>query len=425
MTQALLNNLNNILPDNKFVTAVSKDSGKVADFGQIFENKTADSSDYEIKNNVCEENNESITETTQDTKDTTELINSTETLESIIADTELIAAIEYVAENVTESLADNVTEDSESVEDIQGAEKNITEEYENEINTITNEDTTMNKQLKDTLENPTNLITIKPQTFSQTNQNSQNSENENLLQNSGSNYTPLSPDDKATTVKTEPEKLFSVLDPQREKSEQLNKSVKDIADKNIIKDLNIESVSSSASEGSSSEDFMQYQTPQEQAVKVMLQGDIKFEDVKIVSFEKQPQNIDSGKIIEQISKQLEGMYNSSKVNIVLNPESLGRVILKLVNSNEGLLAQFTVTNPETQNLLLKGLAGLKEALMAHGINVDNIVIKTEESELSDGEQNADYTEQEGSKGGNKEQGAKKNKQEQKNFEQMMFEITNT
>ena len=157
----------------------------------------------------------------------------------------------------------------------------------------------------------------------------------------------------------------------------------------------------------------------------MLHGDIKFDEIKDISMQSQIKQaeVSTGRIIEQITKQMEGMYNSSKVNIILNPASLGKVVLQLVNSKEGLVAHFTVTSAETQNALIKGLAGLKESLLAQGINVDNIVIKLSDSEMNDKEQNnQDLTDQEHSAGGNKGQGSRKQKQEKKNFEQMMFEI---
>ena len=124
-----------------------------------------------------------------------------------------------------------------------------------------------------------------------------------------------------------------------------------------------------------------------------------------------------GRIIEQISKQLENMTGGSKVNLVLTPESLGKVSLQLINTKEGLSAQFTVATQDAKNLLMKGLDGLKDTLIAHGVSVDNVSVKMNDTQ--DTSYNADWTEQEGSRGGNKEQGARKGQQERESFEQMM------
>ena len=81
-------------------------------------------------------------------------------------------------------------------------------------------------------------------------------------------------------------------------------------------------------------------------------------------------------------------------------------------------AQFTVATQEARELLLKGLDGLKESLVSHGVGVDNVSVKVAEGQKSEYKQ--DWTEQEGSRGGNKEQG-KSNQQEKEKglFEKLM------
>ena len=129
-------------------------------------------------------------------------------------------------------------------------------------------------------------------------------------------------------------------------------------------------------------------------------------------------DVTSGKIIEQITRQMDKIFNGSKLNIVLNPESLGRVSLQIINTKEGLSAQFTVASQEARNLIMKGLDGLKETLVSHGVNVDSVSVKLNESQ--EAEYNADWTEQEGSRGGNKERGRSKGEEkERQKFEQMM------
>jgi len=195
----------------------------------------------------------------------------------------------------------------------------------------------------------------------------------------------------------------------------------------IVKELNVEVLSAQSAETESSMgDLMQNQTPQDHTTRLMIQGEVKFDTIAEAAkntntTQVKTTDITPNKIIEQISKQLDGMVNNSKLNMVLNPGTLGKVNLQIMNSKLGLMAQFTVTTQDAKELLLKGLDGLKESLLAQGINVENVSVKLEES---DSEYQFDWTEQEGSKGGNKQQEARKQKDNEKQFEQMMFELEN-
>lgn len=198
-------------------------------------------------------------------------------------------------------------------------------------------------------------------------------------------------------------------------------------DEEILKDLNIQtlSVESDASEG---ETLMQNQTPEEHSVKVMINQDVEVFDLKLDSVTNQQNNyttqanateINPSKLIDQISKHIENLHNGSKVNIVLNPESLGKVSIQLMTTKEGLTAQFTVATQEARDLLMKGLDGLKETLTSHGVGVDNVSVKVADSQKS--EYNQDWTEQEdGSRGGNKgQQNPEREEKEKGLFEKMM------
>ncbi len=218
----------------------------------------------------------------------------------------------------------------------------------------------------------------------------------------------------------------------KEVSKETEQSLEDIIDEDQLKELKIESIEAETSDSTGEDDIMQNQTPEEQGVKAMLQADADFAEVKTEAKPAQTvQNttkptssseVTSNKIIEQITKQMEGMYNGSKVNMVLNPESLGKVSIQLINTKEGLSAQFTVATQEARNLIMKGLDGLKDTLMSHGVSVDNVSVKIDDAQKS--EYNADWTEQEGSRGGNKEQGSQKEQRGKEQFEQMMSFIEN-
>ena len=211
--------------------------------------------------------------------------------------------------------------------------------------------------------------------------------------------------------------------------ESEGKTLEELVDEDTLRELNIESVETDTSSGEEeSSDLMQNQTAEEQGIKASLQqADANFGELKTDSTQSNVSlqaakptgnsDVTPSKIIDQISKQMENMNTGSKVNIVLNPESLGKVSLQLINTKEGLSAQFTVATQDAKNLIMKGLDGLKDSLLAQGVNVDNVTVKL--SETQESEYNADWTEQEGSRGGNKEQGSRKGQKEKERFEEMM------
>lgn len=204
------------------------------------------------------------------------------------------------------------------------------------------------------------------------------------------------------------------------------KSLEEIVNEEMLEELNIESVESETAEQDGS-DLMQNQSPQEQGIKAMIQSNApEFNEIK--PQETQPA-IKSGspqlesnpsKIIEQVSKQMEGMKSGSRVSMILNPESLGKVEIQLINTKEGLSAQFTVATQDARNILLKGLDGLKETLATHGVSVDNVSVKLNESQES--EYNSDWTEQENSDGGHREQNSGQEKRNKDEFEQTMSNL---
>ena len=219
-------------------------------------------------------------------------------------------------------------------------------------------------------------------------------------------------------------------------------ALEDIINEDQLKELNIESLDAESSDSSSGDsDLMQNQSPEEQGVKAMLQNDTDFASDLGTSFTNRAstQNgiqgtnaaggsntasveITPSKIIEQITKQMEGMQSGSKLNIVLNPESLGKVSIQLINTKEGLSAQFTVATQDARNLIMKGLDGLKDTLVSHGVSVDNVTVKLNDTQES--EYNTDWTEQEGSRGGNKEQNPQREQRDKEQFDRMMSFIEN-
>lgn len=228
------------------------------------------------------------------------------------------------------------------------------------------------------------------------------------------------------------EEEVAIVKPAVQSDDVDGKSLEELVDEDTLKELNIESIEvETSNDETSSDDFMQNQTPEEHGIKAMLNTQSDFAEIKAetqtsaqtTQKTSQVPQTTSDKIIEQISKQMENLQNGSRVNLIMNPESLGKVSIQLINTEEGLSAQFTVATQDAKNLIMKGLDGLKETLLAHGVNVDNVTVKLNEAQ--DSEYNSDWTEQEGSRGGNKEQNQSRQNKEQEDFEQMMsFEKDN-
>lgn len=211
----------------------------------------------------------------------------------------------------------------------------------------------------------------------------------------------------------------------KEINKETEQTIEDIISEEELQELNIESIEAEMANDNESSDLMKNQTPQEQGVKAMLQADTEFKEIKPAEAQtaEKPaasQEANPDKIIEQITKQMEGLKSGSRVNMVLNPESLGKVSIQLINTKEGLSAQFTVATQDARNLIMKGLDGLKDTLISHGVSVDNVSVKLNDTQES--EYNSDWTEQEHSEGGNRQQESKKEQKNKEQFEQMMSSL---
>lgn len=447
MTQALVNNLN-IINNKSVIKADKLPKTEGLDFGKIFETKTNSEEQNDItakqepvdtaenslnQTQIIQNDNNIFTETTNTPADISQLLQD---------DTEQVlqAFVEVGNSLITNVIANTTEEDAENTitEEIIKEESNIEENPEEELTITENEVPTMYNELN-TLEDPTAVLILQSQiqkTIKTTLETDEN-KTENKTEN---NSVILKSNDKQQCSDLTGASVFKQFDKQvskdaslvnfapRENSHQKTdgRGVSSVINENIVKELNVEVISSQSAdaEGSMS-DLMQNQSPQEQAARVMIQGDIKYEAIEQETVKSAVQlkttDITPSKIVEQISKQLEGMFNNSKLNMVLNPGTLGKVNLQLINTKDGLTAQFTVTTQEAKDLLMKGIDGLKESLLAQGVSIDSLSIKLEEA---DNENLFDWTEQEGSKGGYKQQQTKKQKENEQSFEKMMFDIEN-
>lgn len=288
-----------------------------------------------------------------------------------------------------------------------------------EANVESSLDLTLSKDITETIENletksenqdetecktDENNVLLFAQAFEAVNQTITNIEPETDIQMETSEITETAPE-----IETAPkqESNTEIQEPQ--------------IDEDMLQELNIESIEAETDTSSDNSSLLYKQSAEEHGIKIALNhegvNEIKTFDIKTPQTTVKPTEITPSKIIEQVAKQLETLQHTSKVDIVLNPESLGKITIQLVKSSEGLSAQFTTATQEARNILMKGLDGLKETLTTHGVGVDNVSVKVSDTQKS--EYNADWTEQEGSRGGNKQQ----NRQNREEKEKGLFEKT--
>lgn len=399
MVKALLNSINNIPNTTAQLNSAASDNVSKTDFEKLFDKQQSlASNDKRPEDNTKDDDEES----------SEKAVSPNDTFAGSVAYDirQLIAFLKSAGDDTSSN-----TEETE-VQDIDGTETLDADEITKKLLNLEEEDDDKKKDDGET------EVKSEPEVETQT---------DDLTNN---NIDSFLEDFEVTTEEVQSNSETQTT--SKEVSKETEQSLEDIIDEDQLKELKIESIEAETSDSTGEDDIMQNQTPEEQGVKAMLQADADFAEIKTDAKPAQTvQNttkptssseVTSNKIIEQITKQMEGMYNGSKVNMVLNPESLGKVSIQLINTKEGLSAQFTVATQEARNLIMKGLDGLKDTLMSHGVSVDNVSVKINDAQES--EYNADWTEQEGSRGGNKEQGSQKEQRGKEQFEQMMSFIEN-
>lgn len=135
-------------------------------------------------------------------------------------------------------------------------------------------------------------------------------------------------------------------------------------------------------------------------------------------------NISKEDVLAQIHSKLQMMNSTSnaKLTMVLNPESLGKVSIQLINTKDGLTAELQVASQSVKDILDSNLSNLKDTLSAQGVQVNDMSVKVSQSENN---ADMDYTEQEGNGGNKQEQEKRHQEQEQeKEFEKMFSKFQN-
>ena len=444
MVQSLLNNLNIIKPEttpSKISSKFADDTAAETDFQKLFDRQKTDFSNDKSQGTRLGDAESVRTDETEETDDTviedkdSKTVTEKDTFAGSIAFDfkQLIEFVKSASKDDSDSNED--TEDTESINDIEGldgisdtAESSGTEELDAEKitkNLIHIEDDEDKKKEETGESESAEQESMQTDEVEEVENTITYDKLDSFLQD-----FEITPEEVETTIETQtaPKEASG----EKVSGENSEVNLEDIISEEELKELNIESVEAETSGSNSGDaDLMQHQSAEEQGVKAMIQGEADFSsEIKPAMQTQAAQNtnakavtaeISPSRIIEQITKQMEGIGNS-KVNIVLNPESLGKVSVQLINTKEGLSAQFTVATQEAKNLIMKGLDGLKDTLMSHGVSVDNVTVKLNDTQES--EYNADWTEQEGSRGGNKEQNPQREQRDKEQFEKMMSFIEN-
>lgn len=145
---------------------------------------------------------------------------------------------------------------------------------------------------------------------------------------------------------------------------------------------------------------------------------------KITASASNQVNISKEDVLAQIHSKLQMMNSTSnaKLTMVLNPESLGKVSIQLINTKDGLTAELQVASQTVKDILDSNLSNLKDTLSAQGVQVNDMSVKVSQPENS---ADMDYTEQEGNGGNKQEQDKRHQEQEkEKEFEKMFSKFQN-
>ena len=91
----------------------------------------------------------------------------------------------------------------------------------------------------------------------------------------------------------------------------------------------------------------------------------------------QNQIINQNDILSQVNAKFEQLQQqaNNKVSIILQPESLGKVSVEIMNTKDGIIAKMTTDTQQVKELFDKNIESLKSNLSAQGVNVNNIKVE--------------------------------------------------
>lgn len=177
-------------------------------------------------------------------------------------------------------------------------------------------------------------------------------------------------------------------------------SIKDLLEKSALTQDMLDKTNArvvSVDTSSSSSSLLNQQKPQEQGVKLFVESNSNLDNTpgaatqtnfaKTLDGVQQPKEIDKTDILSQIHTKLQDVKEegTTKVTIVLKPESLGKINLELINGKDGLVARMTTENSQVKELLDRNLESLRSSLGGQGVSVNNVSVKVAETQNSSDE----------------------------------------
>ena len=142
-----------------------------------------------------------------------------------------------------------------------------------------------------------------------------------------------------------------------------------------------------------------------------------------------PKEIRPTEILNQINSKitLPQENTSSKVNIILKPENLGRVNIEIINTKDGITAKMIAETPQVKEILDKNIDSLKNSIASQGVSVSNISVKVEQSSSAQnsnlGYNNEQFNQQEAKEFANN--GGQKENRETKNDSEFLMGSNNS
>ena len=385
------------------------------------ESKTVDELLEQIKNNVCvittdsTKDSLSVEEVSEDVKTAVESASVNK-----IVNEKLLSNIEYETKsigNVTVDLSQKELENTYtlkansgkqeiSIDKIAQTENINTDEFLNTTETENKINTSVLNSSKTKSENTNTAITIKTAQESLASDTSrltanieEYSENDLTVQEA----KPITPLD---TKQQEQDLEIKVTDEVASQihrnntsdieSKDLTSKVKDKAVETMTalkdKDTTVTDVKMSNS-GSDTESSLNQNNANETAAKLNVQNNttnlhvdsaesfVNKLDTQLSmnqSTQKESVQLNQNDILSQINAKFEQLQqqSSNKVSIVLQPESLGKVSVEIMNTKEGIVAKMTAESNQVKELFDKSLDSLKSSLAAQGVNVNSIKVES-------------------------------------------------
>ena len=114
---------------------------------------------------------------------------------------------------------------------------------------------------------------------------------------------------------------------------------------------------------------------------------------KLLNFMEQQHSSD----IDVLNQVINNMKHNISINgrnsisMILNPHSLGRLNIDLVSHNGILSAEIKAENEQTKELLTRNIDSLKQSLQEQGVTVGNVIVKSQESSLSNNNFTKDFS----------------------------------